>query len=70
MFRGGLVGGGGRLVLRVRQQQHLPGPTKFLHETFLPPVVDSPVVLSSHSGATDKTVHDGALCLFSPLYLS
>ena len=67
MFRSGLAGAGLVLVLGVRQQQHLPGPAKFLHETFLPPVVDSPVVLPSHGGATDEAVHDGLALSLSPL---
>ena len=55
VFRRGLVG---RLLLGVRQQQHLAGPAQLLHETFLPPVVDSPVVLPRHGGAADEAVHD------------
>ena len=59
MFRSGLARGGApRLLLGVGQQQHLTGSAELLHETFLPPVVDSPVVLPRHGGAADEAVHD------------
>ena len=70
MFRSGLgreSRGPASLVLAVGQQQHLPRPPELLHETFLPPVVDPPVLLPHHGGAADKTVHPGGLlALLSP----
>ena len=67
MFRGGLGRGGPpRLLLGVRQQQHLLGPPQLLHETFLPPVVHSPVVLPRHGRAADEAVHDVGGSLVTP----